>query len=267
MRKLNPNLVAFVDLLQDQKWHDGPSVGQSLQMTRTAVWKMVEKLRSYGVAIEANKSRGYRLSQPLTLLNRKRILADLPESLRAQVDMVIFETIDSTNAYLKKSVVGSFPFVLAMAELQTQGRGRFERPWHASFATDLLLSLRYNFDRDIAQLISLSRAVSEATIRALSTYGLSSLVLKAPNDVMAAGAKLSGCLIEVLAEVHGQSTAIIGIGVNCNKVHKAGHDPIDQPWTSVHELAGSYCDRNRVASLLLREVMMTLINFSPSSQC
>ena len=84
-----------------------------------------------------------------------------------------------------------------LAEQQTRGRGRFERPWVSSPGQNLSLSiiLRPPIDR----MRSLNMAASVALVEAIhATTGLSATV-KWPNDVGVNGKKVAGLLIEARA--------------------------------------------------------------------
>lgn len=72
-KKLNPSLVKLVALLSDGEYHDGNTMGDQLQMTRSAVWKTIKKLEQYGVKIDSIKGKGYALDETLILLDHASI--------------------------------------------------------------------------------------------------------------------------------------------------------------------------------------------------
>ena len=51
----------------------GDVLAQEAGLTRAAVWKRIAALREAGIAIEAAPGRGYRLAQPLDLLDAQVI--------------------------------------------------------------------------------------------------------------------------------------------------------------------------------------------------
>ena len=67
-----------------QRLADGPVSGDVLAgeagLTRAAVWKRIEALREAGIAIEAAPGRGYRLAQPLDLLDIDTVRGAVPAS-------------------------------------------------------------------------------------------------------------------------------------------------------------------------------------------
>jgi BirA family biotin operon repressor/biotin-[acetyl-CoA-carboxylase] ligase len=114
------------------------------------------------------------------------------------------------------------------AERQTAGRGRENRAWESpvgNLYTSTLVRLRP--DDPPAPTLALVTAVAlEETVRlALPARAHSRLALKWPNDLLIAGAKLSGILLERAGDY-----VVIGAGVN------VAHHPAlaDRATTSLH---------------------------------
>ena len=59
--------------LGDGRFHSGAQLGRDLGISRTAVWKHLQALGELGLDIFAVTGKGYRLAQPLELLNREAI--------------------------------------------------------------------------------------------------------------------------------------------------------------------------------------------------
>lgn len=100
---------------------------------------------------------------------------------------------------------------VAVAEAQTQGRGRLGRTWEAPAGTAVLCSvlLRPPAGRRLGEL---SLVGGLATARAVDAVGGVRSGIKWPNDVLLDGAKVAGVLAE------GRSGAVVlGIGVNVNQ--------------------------------------------------
>lgn len=58
------------------------------------------------------------------------------------INLELFETIDSTNLYLKKKDIDTTPeFTVIIAKSQTAGRGRFERKFHSPENTGIYMSI------------------------------------------------------------------------------------------------------------------------------
>jgi BirA family transcriptional regulator, biotin operon repressor / biotin---[acetyl-CoA-carboxylase] ligase len=148
-----------------------------------------------------------------------------------------------------------------VAEHQTGGKGRLGRGWHSPFGRNIYLSCLYPFHKDITELAGLSLLVSLAILRTLEQFGIhDNVTVKWPNDVICSGKKISGTLIELQAESHGASQAVIGIGLNVNMLIDEKRQ-ISQSWTSMRRLTGKYLDRNLVCAALMNTLLDYLRRF------
>ena len=122
MKTSNSVFTNLISILNDCKYHDGTGIGEKLNITRSAVWKAIQKLELYGIEVDSIKGKGYALLEPLLLLDPQKIKR-LVKTKSMALDL--FEAIPSTNDYLK--TLGHQPDSLrvCIAETQTQGRGRF----------------------------------------------------------------------------------------------------------------------------------------------
>ncbi|MGB6977255.1 MAG: bifunctional biotin--[acetyl-CoA-carboxylase] ligase/biotin operon repressor BirA [Gammaproteobacteria bacterium] len=257
MKKLSPNFIKLTALLNDLEYHDGTTIGEALNITRSAVWKVIKKLENYGIEIDSVKGKGYALREPLILLDKHFIAKNLNNK---DILIEIYETIDSTNAYLKAFYNSSKPKI-CLAEYQTKGRGRLQRNWHSPFGQNIYFSCLYPFQKDISELAGLSLVVSLAIVRALTIYKLPApLFVKWPNDVVYQNKKLAGCLLEIQAETNGMCSVVIGIGINANMSHDK-HHAITQPWTSLKTILNTTVDRNPLCVSLMNNLMFYLKQF------
>lgn len=120
---------------------------------------------------------------------------------------------------------------LILAQEQTAGRGRRGREW-VSPPGNVYLTFCYPSLRPPAELAILSLAAGLAWIDALAPlapYGLdpAALTLKWPNDLLYAGAKLAGILLEYQVTAAG-GWLLLGTGLN-----RSAHPP-DTPYPATH---------------------------------
>lgn len=257
IKPCNEKLVQLVKLLNDGQYHDGNVLGQTMDVTRSAIWKMIKKLEQYGIAIHSIQSNGYALSEPLILLDYELI----KKTLSYDIELVVLESISSTNDYFKLSGKDQTMLIqCCLAEHQTQARGRLNRVWHSPFGKNIYLSCYYPFQQDISELAGLSLVVSLAVLATLRALGFNDGVVKWPNDILYHGKKIAGILIDVEAESHGVSLATIGIGLNVNMT-SADNPTIDQSWTSLHEECDVALDRNHVSILLIQNLLEYVSRF------
>jgi len=82
------------------EYRSGQDLASSLGVSRTAVWKQINKLAAEtGLEVESVKGRGYRIPGGVDLLDATQVKAGLSErSLALLGELQIIETVDSTNA-------------------------------------------------------------------------------------------------------------------------------------------------------------------------
>ncbi|ODR83315.1 biotin--[acetyl-CoA-carboxylase] ligase [Haladaptatus sp. W1] len=239
---MNETRRAVLDALADGPV-SGPELADSLDISRNAIWKHVEALRTAGFEIEST-SDGY-------------FLDDVPEfgpsveyGLDAPFSVEYHDSIGSTNDRARELAEEGAEDVVVLADEQVGGRGRLERMWVGpSGGVWLSLVLRPNIPPAHAPLLTLAAAVAVA--RAAREAGVPAEI-KWPNDVLvsetnkgqseqgtAAGArggeKLCGILTEMEGEANRVSWVIVGTGINVN----IPADDLPDGATSVQEVVGS----------------------------
>ncbi|ADO72380.1 biotin--[acetyl-CoA-carboxylase] ligase [Stigmatella aurantiaca] len=193
----------------------GEALSSKLGLSRTAVWKHVEGLRSKGYRIEAIPARGYRLTEVpdrLTPLELNPLLAtrDLGRTLHCH------GTLASTNELaFRLAHEGAEHGEVVVAEQQTAGKGRRGRVWVSPPGLNLYFSaiLRPELPPQHAPELTLVAAVALAeTLREAGAEA----AIKWPNDVQIDGRKVAGILTEMSAEPERVHFVVLGIGVNLN---------------------------------------------------
>ena len=124
-----------------------------------------------------------------------------------------FETIDSTNTYLKENYEKLDNFTFVSADFQSAGRGRNNRNWKSEKGENLLFSLLIKDKALIDKFSSLSVISAFSIIKALNLEHLS---IKWPNDIYYMDSKLCGILLEAVTR-NEIECLIIGIGLNVNQ--------------------------------------------------
>lgn len=240
----------IVDILSDCKIHAGTNIAATLGISRTAVWKVIKRLKEYNLPIES-KHQGYHLNFPLILLDKKKI-EDLLKDPR--VTLEVFETIPSTSHYLRnKTPLKSMSFCLA--EHQSKGRGRLGRSWSSPFGRNIYCSFSYTFNKDISEMSGLSLVIGILIANALESLNPKlKPLLKWPNDIYLNDQKVGGILIDLIAEAHGNCTAIISVGLNVN-MKDVPLDGVDQPWCSLEHVLNEKLDRNVVIVRMVESIL------------
>lgn len=237
-------------------------------VTRAAVWKQVEALRSRGVPIQARGSAGYHLPWPLQMLDAEQILAALPASLpHPPGALEVHWELDSTSSELQRRGSAAADGSFVLAETQSAGRGRRGREWLSPPGLNLYLSCLKRFEGGFAALSGLSLAVGVIALQALESLGIRGAGLKWPNDLLAvvgtepSQGKLGGILVELSGEYQGPCVAIVGIGLNL-RLTPALRAQAGQPACDLATLAGGAPpDRNRLAATLVAALLEGLGRF------
>lgn len=261
-----PPLVARVFAeLADGEFHSGEQLAEILGVSRSAIWKAVESLRELGATLHAVQNKGYRLRSSSDALDSKRITGFLPPTVRSHVRSIETAwTVDSTNSVLLARQNPPFgTSEVLLAEYQTAGRGRRGRTWVAPPGGSICLSLSWAFREVPHDLSALGLVIGVCALRALRESGLEEGQLKWPNDLVVAGKKLGGILIELRAESDGPACVVIGIGLNValganvlEAIGETGLSPTDLVTAGLKQPS-----RNAVAADLVTQVIRGLLVF------
>lgn len=245
--------LALLRQLADGGWHSGTALAAQLGLSRAAVWKQLQGLTRWGVDVQAQRPRGYRLVDGLDLIDFPRLQSLLTGSAVGREPVLHFDSLPSTNAHLLARIGAGQRGGVCLAEHQSAGRGRRGRSWHSPFGRNLYMSVAQAYDSGPAALAGLSLAIGAALAQSLTALGVPGLGLKWPNDLLCGGQKLAGILIELQGDTQGPCWAVVGVGLNVN-MDRADDGVIDQPWTSLARVSGRAWDRTALAAQLLTVV-------------
>ncbi|WP_369424741.1 biotin--[acetyl-CoA-carboxylase] ligase [Methanothrix sp.] len=188
-------------------WVSGKAIGDALGISRAAVWKHIQHLRSMDYRIEASTRLGYRLLGP------EPVHLHIPEHLCSR--LIMLESVGSTNDFAREIASESESWTVVIAEVQTAGRGRLGREW-ISPQGGIWMSIILKPMAAPSEAFRYTMAASVAVCRSLrDLYDLNARI-KWPNDVLVNGRKICGILTEISAELDIINHIIIGIGINAN---------------------------------------------------
>lgn len=257
---MNNLTFPILRLLADGRFQSGEDIARHFGVTRATVWNAIQEAEALGVEIFSVRGRGYRLPQPIKLLEYESVLHAIGEQ-RAWFTLELHDHLESTNSYLMKKAAAGAPHATCVAaSLQTKGRGRRGRSWQSGLGASLTFSLLWRFQSGASALSGLSLAVGVALMRALHGLGIKRAQLKWPNDILCDQRKLAGILIELQGDMEGPSAAVIGIGLNLHlPEHVLKH--IDQAAVDIHSLAPAPIDSSVLLGVLLKHLAEVLSEF------
>lgn len=202
-----PSLIGDVWLkLSDGGLVNGEGLAREMGVSKVAIWKAVDKLRSLGYSIESAKGVGYRLVSSPNIPHPWQVAKRLETRMLGST-IVFLDIAPSTQDIVKR--VGKAGAVV-FAGRQEKGRGRLGRAWFST-EKDLAFSLSLeppNIPPYKMGLLSLIAGL--AVCKAVGGR------LKWPNDVLLGGRKVSGVLIEGEAQHDKLERVYVGIGINVN---------------------------------------------------
>jgi BirA family biotin operon repressor/biotin-[acetyl-CoA-carboxylase] ligase len=245
--------------LSDGRFHSGSELGETLGISRAAVWKHLVALNELDIDIHAVRGRGYQLAQPLELLSKEHILSAMDDNVKKSLSVLeVFDVIDSTNSYLMQEAVNGSPSGhVCLAESQHAGRGRRGKRWISPYARNIYASVLWHFPTGPDSLAGLGLAVGVGIIRTLSQYGINDAGLKWPNDVIWNGAKLGGVLLEMTGISASNCSVVVGVGLNVTMSGSVVEE-IDQSWTDIATILGDKVSRNDISASLIQNILKVL---------
>ncbi|MCI6057039.1 biotin--[acetyl-CoA-carboxylase] ligase [Anaerotignum sp.] len=210
-------MYRILELLRRQEgFLSGEDIGRELSITRAAVWKGIKKLREEGYEIEAVTNRGYRLTNPETMYNKRELEQGLKTKTMGQ-SIYFYEETDTTNNRARELALEGAPEgTLVVAEKQTAGRGRRGKVWESPLGTGIWMSLVLRPQIMPAGASVLTLLCGLATAEAIEVETGLSVGIKWPNDILINGKKAVGILTEMDCEMSQVHFVIPGIGINVN---------------------------------------------------
>lgn len=205
-------------LRESGEYKSGQELCDRFQVSRTAVWKVINQLKEEGYVIEAKQNRGYRLLESPDTMEAYELESRMCTEWAGRKVFYKKET-GSTNIDCKQLAARGEPHgTLAVAETQAAGRGRRGRGWQSPAGEAIYMSLlcRPDFSPEKAPMLTLVMGVSVAEAVERCT-GLGAKI-KWPNDVVVNGKKICGILteMEMGLETKEIQYLVIGVGINVN---------------------------------------------------
>lgn len=246
-------MYRILELLRRQEgFLSGEDIGKELSITRAAVWKGIKKLREEGYEIEAVTNRGYRLTNPETMYNKRELEQGLKTKTMGQT-IYFYEETDTTNNRARELALEGAPEgTLVVAEKQTAGRGRRGKVWESPLGTGIWMSLVLRPRIMPAEASVLTLLCGLATAEAIEAETGLSAGIKWPNDILINGKKAVGILTEMDCEMSEVHFVIPGIGINVNT---ASFPPeIAEIATSLYLECGKTVSRRRLVHKVLERL-------------
>ena len=151
-------------LTETEGYVSGQELCRMLQVSRTAVWKIIQKLKEEGYPIEAVTNKGYRLlsMEETDIFNREQIVGKLSTSWAGR-PLIFKEETGSTNDDVFALAAEGYPHgTLVVAARQTAGKGRRGRTWISPEDGNIYMSilLKPDLRPEITPMLTVVMALS-----------------------------------------------------------------------------------------------------------
>ncbi|WP_313045856.1 bifunctional biotin--[acetyl-CoA-carboxylase] ligase/biotin operon repressor BirA [Pantoea eucalypti] len=243
--------LKLVDILSDGEFHSGEQLGETLGMSRAAINKHIQTLKSWGLDVYTVTGKGYSLSAPMQLLDEQAIVAQVKLG-----NISVIPVIDSTNQYLLERMHEMESGAACIAEYQQAGRGRRGRQWFSPFGANLYMSMYWRLEQGPAAAMGLSLVIGIIIAETLRSLGADDVRVKWPNDIYLNDRKLAGILVELTGKTGDAAHIVMGAGINL-AMRTADASQINQGWINLQE-AGVSVNRNELAAHLINNLREAL---------
>jgi BirA family biotin operon repressor/biotin-[acetyl-CoA-carboxylase] ligase len=156
------------------------------------------------------------------------------------------ESTDSTQRMLAEDESEG---AIAVAEAQTEGRGRLGRAWEAPPGTSVLVSVLLLPAVEAPRLPELSLVAGGAVAQAIADVTGLEPAIKFPNDILVRSRKVAGILAE-----SSEGRVVLGIGVNVNQTLEQLPTGAKTEPTSLRLELGGPVSRARLLAAILQQL-------------
>lgn len=237
-------------LKKNEEFISGQQLCDHFQVSRTAVWKVMEQLKKEGYEIEAVRNRGYRLKESPDVVSEAEILSFL-DTKWAGRKVICYKETDSTNNRAKESgEKGGAHGTLFVSDKQSAGKGRRGRTWESPEGTSIYMTLLLRPDLMPDKAPMLTLVMGLAAVEGIRETSGACAQIKWPNDIVIDGKKVCGILTEMATEIDYINYVVIGVGINANERRFAGE--IENTAVSIRLATGRSCMRAKLIASVLR---------------
>jgi len=229
----------------------GARIAREIGVSRSTVWRSVERLRELGVKVKGQAATGYFLEKVPDVLSPEVLKRQLKGTLFGKRIYHFFKTDSTNRVAFELGHAGEPEGTVVLAEEQSAGRGRAGHTWHSERATGIYVTLllRPKLAPVQAPLLTMMAGLSaHAAVEAVTGLAVD---LKWPNDLIIRGKKAGGILTEMHAEPGMVRFVVVGIGLNVNQERFSGE--LAGLATSLQQETGKTQSRMELLVRLLRE--------------
>ena len=172
-----------------------------------------------------------------------------------EIKLEAFESLDSTNTYLKKRAAGGAPEgTVVIANAQTAGRGRMGRSFASAPGLGIYLSMLLRPSTEAECVQSLTAGTAVAVCRAVERVCGVALGIKWINDLFLKGKKICGILCESSVKSGSAEYVVLGIGLNVITRPQDFPEELRGTAGSLYSQTGIVYERGKLISAMISEL-------------
>jgi BirA family biotin operon repressor/biotin-[acetyl-CoA-carboxylase] ligase len=231
----------------------GETLARRLAVSRVAIWKQINTLKTLGFPLESAERSGYRLSVPAD----SSLLKFAAAKHTWAVPHYFFNTHSTQTLAKEGAASGLSEGHLWIAETQSRGRGRLERLWESGYG-GLWFSLLVRPKMPPSRVPPLTLLAGLCLRNAIQKVCHIDAKLKWPNDLMVGSRKLAGILTEMSGQMDRTDWTIIGIGLNVNNTISK---KLSDVAVSLYRLTGKSWKRADILRAFISEFRPSYLRF------
>lgn len=202
-------------LRESEDYISGQQLCEQFQVSRTAIWKVINQLKEEGYQVEAVRNRGYHIVECPDILSSEELESQM-KTKWAGKKVVYFDEVDSTNTRAKELGGQDAPHgTLVVADKQNAGKGRRGRQWTSPSGESIYMTILLRPDMDPSKAPQLTLVMAMSVAQAIKEENLDAQI-KWPNDIVLNRKKICGILTEMSTEIDYINHVVIGVGINVN---------------------------------------------------
>lgn len=212
---------AIISILEENKglYISGEDIGKNLNISRSAVSKVIKDLKENGYLIESINKKGHCIPYKSNTISK----IEIKKNLINNHEIIIKDSVKSTNLEAKSHLLDECKHgSIIIANEQTNGRGRKGRVFYSPKDTGIYMSLILKPDLLlIHNPLKLTIATAVAVCNSIDTLCDVDTKIKWVNDIFLNNKKICGILTEANTDFETGSIEdiIIGIGLNFNTLN------------------------------------------------
>jgi BirA family biotin operon repressor/biotin-[acetyl-CoA-carboxylase] ligase len=190
----------------------------------------------------------------LDALSADKLRADLDFAIIGYEIVVLNQTTSTNDSVLERTSPTTPEGLVVFAERQIAGRGQRSNSWESAAGKGLWFSILLRPKIDIGKSSQLAEWAARTVAETISKEFALQTTVKLPNDVVVAGKKIAGVLVEMRAQKSAPHIAIAGIGVNVNHSAEDFSEELRARAISLAIALDREVDRHRFAAALLQNL-------------